>query len=707
MAKMVLLQEIYCPEQIVIPENFHLTLKQYAKAVIRTQPFDLLRWSAAYFRCLALSVPPPVKTRYEPVARHGAFTAGALRVLIDQLGKGYYVQKKILLEKWEGLCLPEEDLLNVLSLVRMLNWSQLHWLKIVGVFIGLLTKKLSSTAEMICEMLTEDPDGGAASVPFWMFRECFVAVADLDCGSVQSFINGRKVLDEDTGALEEERQPPALPKVLSTISFKNAIIDKYRTMVEPHNEEDSGSESDENAAPSAMPSRLDSDFKFFGDDSNVYEVLRSSPDFAGVLQLLRKLHKVGPEACLSQTNLTEAQLARTRERSRQIEDLQATVSAEEYRRLKEQERLELLKEMGPPWLLLYLFSRDCCKAKSFNYVEKSELGEAADSASAYSPDSGLSDEGGLGVGLGGGPVGGQQRRKSSYSMPATMRARLSVSSHSAAIISNEILSKVVCSIDQAIEEGECELALGSISSFLERKCTSEEFIVPADHEKLQSFLQEAEQRELAVKDLNELYNFFVSESFKSGLQEGRPTESTKEIFHIFGESGIEVDVNLLEAKISDNMILGLVAEPEVAEPPADEHRPTETLGAVTTDAPSQEQDATEQLTSVPALLLPDPAPNDTPIEPTEEAQGQGEEATQTEPIEIACLQRNVRRLPKVARKEECIAYKCKVSAIPGIGPPLSAEVRDAFLDHLAVRAADQQGLIYPRNFRETSCPKID
>ncbi|ETN66525.1 hypothetical protein AND_001683 [Anopheles darlingi] len=676
MAKMVLLQEIYCPEQIVIPENFHLTLKQYAKAVIRTQPFDLLRWSAAYFRCLALSVPPPVKIRYEPVARHGAFTAGALRVLIDQLGKGYYVQKKILLEKWEGLCLPE---------------------------------KLSSTAEMICEMLTEDPDGGAASVPLWMFRECFVVVADLDCGTVQSFINGRKVLDEDTGALEEEQLPPALPKVLSTISFKNAIIDKYRTMVEQQGQQQhgsevySGSESDENGHLSAVPSRLESDFKFFGDDSNVYEVLRSSPDFAGVLQLLRKLHKVGPEACLSQTSLTEAQLARTRERSRQIEELKPTVSLEEYRRLKEQERLELLKEMGPPWLLLYLFSRDCCKEKSFNYVEKSELTEAEESASAYSPESGSDDEGGLGVGLGGGPLGGQQRRKSSYSMPATMRARLSVSSHSAAIISNEILSKIVCSIDQAIEDGECELALGSISSFLERKCTSEEFIAPADHEKLQSFLQEAEQRELVVKDLNELYNFFVSESFKSGLQEGRPTENTKEIFHIFGESGIEVDANLLEAKISDNMILGLVA-PEVA--PGDE-QPTEPMPATTSDAGHEQEEEEEAAIVeqfVPALLLPDPAGStETPIEPTE---SQGEEATQTEPIEIACLQRN-RNLPKVARKEECIAYKCKLSALPGIGPPLSAEVRDAFLDHLSVRAADQQGLIYPRNFREPSCPKID
>ena len=126
---MVLLPDIYCPEQIVIPENFNTVLKVYAKgtvkkffspprrklmlfsysfffvssrdaadcyhrhldpavapeAVIRTQPYDLLRWSAAYFRCLSLDRLPPVKLRYEPEARRGRLSTGALRVLIDQV----------------------------------------------------------------------------------------------------------------------------------------------------------------------------------------------------------------------------------------------------------------------------------------------------------------------------------------------------------------------------------------------------------------------------------------------------------------------------------------------------------------------------------------------------------------------------------------------------------------------------------------------
>uniref|UniRef100_A0A182JWW3 RIIa domain-containing protein n=1 Tax=Anopheles christyi TaxID=43041 RepID=A0A182JWW3_9DIPT len=680
MSKMVLLQEIYCPEQIVIPKNFHITLKQYAKAVIRTQPFDLLRWSAAYFRSLALNVQPPVKSRYESSDRHEHLTTGMVRVLIDQLGKGYYVYKKILLEKWEGLCLPEEDLLNVLSLLRMLNWSQLHWLKIVAVFIGQLCADFARTAQMICEMLTEDPEGGAASIPFWMFRECFLAVADLDCSSVQKFVNGRKVLDEDTGAVEEEQMPPALPKVLSTISFKNAIIDKYRSTL--HDEFGKQNftlyrninidDNEQLSEPSAVPSRLESDFKFFGDDTDAHEVLRRAPDFDSVIVLLKRLHGDGAISMVSESTLSKAALERTRERSKQIEELKVSISEEEYYKLKEQERQELLKEMGPPWLLLYLFSQDCSRTKSFNYVEQSTTSISDDSVSAYSMENIYEDTLELDP-----SAHGHERRKSNFSLPVTLRARMSVSSHSAAFITNEILSKVVCSIDQAIVDGECELTVGSIANYLEQKSNStQDFIASTDHEKLQSFLKEAESRELEVKDINELYNFFVSESFKRALQENDNEPQQKEIFSIFGESGIDVDANLLESKISDNMILGLVAPPPIEEPSEDAKENSESV-EVTAVLPTPSMDT----------LLPIAC----------------EGTTQTDPIEIACVQR---KIPLAPTEDQRITYKCKISPIPGIGGPLDETVRDAFLTYLAQRAIDQQGLVYPRNFREVLCPRI-
>ena len=50
---------------VQIPSDFPGILKQYTKAAIRTQPRDLLLWSAAYFRCLARGEHPPAKDRLE------------------------------------------------------------------------------------------------------------------------------------------------------------------------------------------------------------------------------------------------------------------------------------------------------------------------------------------------------------------------------------------------------------------------------------------------------------------------------------------------------------------------------------------------------------------------------------------------------------------------------------------------------------------
>lgn len=55
------MSDIYCAEQIKIPPTFPHILKLYAKAAIRTQPYDLLRWTCAYFRALANDEVPPVK----------------------------------------------------------------------------------------------------------------------------------------------------------------------------------------------------------------------------------------------------------------------------------------------------------------------------------------------------------------------------------------------------------------------------------------------------------------------------------------------------------------------------------------------------------------------------------------------------------------------------------------------------------------------
>ncbi|CAG9576954.1 unnamed protein product [Danaus chrysippus] len=81
-----LIEQMYCSQQIVIPPKFPYILKRYCKAAIKTQPYDLLRWSYEYFTALSEHRPPPVKLRLEyPIySTEGGLTRGCLKVLANQ-----------------------------------------------------------------------------------------------------------------------------------------------------------------------------------------------------------------------------------------------------------------------------------------------------------------------------------------------------------------------------------------------------------------------------------------------------------------------------------------------------------------------------------------------------------------------------------------------------------------------------------------------
>ena len=45
-------QRIYCAEQIYVPENLPVIMKHYSKAVIRSQPDDLVDFSLKYHQSI-------------------------------------------------------------------------------------------------------------------------------------------------------------------------------------------------------------------------------------------------------------------------------------------------------------------------------------------------------------------------------------------------------------------------------------------------------------------------------------------------------------------------------------------------------------------------------------------------------------------------------------------------------------------------------
>jgi len=92
----VMENDSYSVPQINIPPTFPFVLKQYAKAAIKTQPYDLVRWSAAYFRALAHGETPPAKDRLEfpPLETPSGLTPGYLHVLIKQVLTLQYFSKQ-------------------------------------------------------------------------------------------------------------------------------------------------------------------------------------------------------------------------------------------------------------------------------------------------------------------------------------------------------------------------------------------------------------------------------------------------------------------------------------------------------------------------------------------------------------------------------------------------------------------------------------
>lgn len=67
--------------------------------------------------------------------------------------------------------------------------------------------------------------------------------------------------------------------------------------------------------------------------------------------------------------------------------------------------------------------------------------------------------------------------------------------------------------------------------------------------------------------------------------------------------------------------------------------------------------------------------------------------------------------PDLARAEVLIERNTgqvdvDVSIMPGIGKPIQQEIVHDFLNYLRCRSIDENGMIFPRHFKEADCPKM-
>ncbi|XP_026483539.2 uncharacterized protein LOC113391697 [Vanessa tameamea] len=216
-----LIEQMYCSQQIVIPPKFPYILKKYCKAAIKTQPYDLLRWSYEYFTALAQNRPPPVKLRLEyPIySTEGGLTRGCLKVLANQLIGVSDVPLPVVRNAWDGFCLDPHELRRIFCLCEVyLRENSVPFLHFIAVAGGLLTKTLTHTMILLCETLTKEPDGGSAAIPVQDFLVMYKFLAHIDASKDVKYFNGYREGEapKPETPVEEEEQPQMLEELTDT-----------------------------------------------------------------------------------------------------------------------------------------------------------------------------------------------------------------------------------------------------------------------------------------------------------------------------------------------------------------------------------------------------------------------------------------------------------------------------------------------------------
>ncbi|XP_002120326.2 ropporin-1-like protein [Ciona intestinalis] len=180
-------ETMYCAQQINIPPELPDILKQFTKAAIRTQPQDVLAWSAAYFTALATGEALPVKRRLEPGAT--GLTAGLLEIIYQQLKDKNVVTLGLLGKKWAELGLPKQQLSEIVQSGGFAE--EVEFIKFFAVTCSHLGGgNITEGMRLICQILTTDPDGGACRIQFTLFKELYQYLASLGGEISESQIEG-------------------------------------------------------------------------------------------------------------------------------------------------------------------------------------------------------------------------------------------------------------------------------------------------------------------------------------------------------------------------------------------------------------------------------------------------------------------------------------------------------------------------------------
>ncbi|CAH2004551.1 unnamed protein product [Acanthoscelides obtectus] len=80
-------------------------------------------------------------------------------------------------------------MIRILCLGKFDNPNSIPWIKFLGLCAAHLTEDLTHTMILICEILTEEPEGGSAMIPLKVFLDLYVFLAKTDASKPQILKN--------------------------------------------------------------------------------------------------------------------------------------------------------------------------------------------------------------------------------------------------------------------------------------------------------------------------------------------------------------------------------------------------------------------------------------------------------------------------------------------------------------------------------------
>lgn len=456
-----------------------------------------------------------------------------------------------------------------------------------------------------------------------------------------------------------------------------------------------------------------SDFCIVGDLRNPREIIRRSSNFESVIVVLQEIKC--DDDFKPESNVSEKQRSGIAQRDADVEAMReklAEMTEQNAHRYLAEECCNLLKDIGPPWNWLHNFASQTCREESYNFLESipsdatvNEL-PSSDESFDYLNEKFISGKASAST-----SAATMDDAKSSLSGASGVSFSLYNVDEADDVPNNshKVLIDSICSISDASDKGDCIIKeTASIGSFLDEQHSKKQ-LETVDYQRLRKFIDRAEERGLVFNDLNELYNYFIQESSRERCapeveireededeaeienviavaEKNRPetdeqcekSAEGKNVVSIFGESGIEVDGKLLDAKVSERMILGLVDKPQIEDNISDVASSISSLSQAETV--KMKQNVTRE--------------KDTQTSSYKE---------QIHSKRIQCKQAGKSKSASSIKRQP---FTCKIPQIPGIGPSMDGERLEKILRFITHRSFQQGGFVYPRNFLEDECPSL-